>query len=99
MPPRPAEHYRGILKRELPALGERYSVTSLGLFGSFVRDENGPESDLDVLVTFSTPPGLLRFVELENHLTDLLGVKVDLVMRDALKPAVGRRVLAELVPV
>ena len=50
-------------------------------------------------MTFAVTPGLFRFVELENHLTDLLGVKVDLVMRDALKPAIGQRVLAEMMPV
>jgi len=74
-------------------------VRSLGVFGSYVRHEQRPNSDLDLLVTFSETPGLLRFIALENELTDVLGVKVDLVMRDALKPAIGTSVLAELVPV
>jgi predicted nucleotidyltransferase len=99
MPTLDAEQYRAILHRELPALAARYGVASLGLFGSFVRRENGPDSDLDVLVSFVDPPGLFGFVELENHLSDLLSVKVDLVMRDALKPHLGQRVLAEVVPV
>jgi uncharacterized protein len=51
------------------------------------------------LVTFAEPPGLLTFLALENYLTDVLGVKVDLVMREALKPAIGEHVLRELVPV
>jgi hypothetical protein len=91
--------FREILRRELPSLALRYHVASLGLFGSYVRHENRPDSDLDVLITFSEAPSLLRLIELENHLSDLLGVKVDLVMRDALKPHIGRRVLAEVVPV
>jgi predicted nucleotidyltransferase len=99
MADRDADHYRAILRRELPALARSYGVASLGLFGSFVRCQNRPDSDLDVLVSFITPPGLLRFVELENHLSDLLGQKVDLVMRDSLKPRIGQRVLAEVVPV
>ena len=64
-----------------------------------MRREQRPDSDLDLLVAFDEPPGLLKFIELENHLTDLLGVKVDLVMQDALKPAIGKRVLAEVVQV
>lgn len=90
---------RDILRRQLPSLAHRYHVASLGLFGSYVRHENRPDSDLDVLVTFSQAPTLLRLIELENHLGDLLGVKVDLVMREALKPQIGRKVLAEVVPV
>jgi predicted nucleotidyltransferase len=92
-------HLRNILRQHLPSLARHYHVASLGLFGSYVRHENRPDSDLDVLVTFSEAPGLLRLIELENHLSDLLGVKVDLVMRDALKPQIGRQVLAEVVPV
>ena len=96
---RDVEHLRDMLRQELPTLTHRYHVASLGLFGSYVRQENRPDSDLDVLVTFSETPSLLRLIELEDHLSDILGVKVDLVMRDALKPEIGRRVLAEVVPV
>ena len=85
--------------QHLPALAERYGVESLGLFGSFVRQENRPDSDLDVLVGFTAVPSLFRFIELENHLSDLLGVKVDLVMRRALKDDVGRDILRELVAI
>jgi predicted nucleotidyltransferase len=93
------ERFRTILRKELPTLAARFGVASLGLFGSFVRRENRPGSDLDVLVSFVDPPGLFGFVELENHLSDLLGVKVDLVMREAMKPHLGQRVLAEIVAV
>ncbi len=61
------------LRRHLPALRERYRVDTLGLFGSYVRHEQRPASDLDVLVTFTETPGLLTFIELENELSDLLG--------------------------
>src|SRR3954454_15561004 len=90
---------REVLHQQLPALARQYHVTSLGLFGSYVRNENRPDSDLDVLVTFSVAPSLLRLIELENHLSALLGVKVDLVMREGLNPQIGRQILAEVVPV
>jgi uncharacterized protein len=88
-----------ILLRLLPTLAQQYHVQSLGVFGSYVRHAQRPNSDLDVLVTFKEPPGLLTFLALENYLTDVLGVKVDLVMREALKPAIGEHVLQELVSV
>jgi hypothetical protein len=88
-----------ILHRQLPVLEERYRVRSLGMFGSYVRHEQRAESDLDLLVTYDELPSLLKFIELENYLTDVLGVKVDLVMADALKPKIGERILAEVVPV
>jgi predicted nucleotidyltransferase len=74
-------------------------VASIALFGSYVRHEERPGSDLDVLVAFDQAPGLLEFVELENYLSDALGVKVDLVMQESLKPRIGKRILSEAVPV
>lgn len=92
-------HYQRRLREEMPALAARYQVASLGLFGSYLHGTQRPDSDLDVLVSFRETPTLLRLVELENHLSDLLGVKVDLVLREALKPRIGARVLQEVVPV
>jgi len=68
----------------------------LGIFGSYVRDEDKPGSDLDLLVEFQEPPTLFEFIRLENELSTLLGVNVDLVMKSALKPAIGRRILEEV---
>ena len=87
------------LKQQLPFLAEMYHVESLGIFGSYVRNEQGPDSDLDILVTFSETPGLLKFIELEHYLSDKLGVKTDLVMQDSLKPRIGERILKEVVSV
>ena len=90
---------RDILHRQLPLIEERYGVASLGLFGSYVRNQAGPQSDLDLLVRFHRTPGLIQYVELENYLSDLLGIHVDLVMPEALKPTIGQRVLAEVEPI
>lgn len=92
-------HFQELLRRQLPLLADRYSVKTLELFGSYVREEQVEGSDLDILVEFQETPGLLKFIELENYLSDLLSVKVDLVMKDALKPRIGRRILKEAMPV
>lgn len=93
------DHHLATLRDHLPEITKQFQIRSLGIFGSYVRHEQGPESDLDILVSFAKPPGLLTFLALENHLTDLLGIKVDLVMRDALKPTIGQRILSEVVPI
>ncbi len=83
------------LREELPKLQSQYHVTSLEVFGSFVRNEQKANSDLDVLVSFSKAPSLFKFIELEDYLSEILGVKVDLVMRSSLKPNIGKKILAE----
>jgi uncharacterized protein len=87
-----------ILRQKLPLLKERYQVESLGVFGSFVRNDQRAGSDLDLLVSFRNPPSLLQFIELENYLSDLLGIRVDLVMKDNLKRRIGKRILQEVMP-
>ncbi len=94
--PRDIDEIRHILQQTLPLLRRRYGVESLGLFGSYLHGEAGQKSDLDLLVHFHRTPGLFRFVELENYLGDLLDLRVDLVMAEALKPYIGQRVLAEV---
>ena len=88
-----------VLRKQRPDLVERYKVRTLGVFGSYIHNRQRFGSDLDVLVEFDDPPGLLKLIELENHLSDLLGVTVDLVTRDGLKPRIGRRVLSEVVSI
>jgi hypothetical protein len=87
------------LRGYLPELCERYGVSTLGVFGSYVRGEQRAGSDLDLLVEFERVPTLLEFVDLQYHLSDLLGIKVDLVMEKTLKPTIGRHILEEVVPV
>lgn len=93
---RDIETYRMKLHEMLPELQEDYNVSYIGLFGSYVRGEETHKSDLDVLVEFSKTPTIFRFVNLENYLSDSLGVKVDLVMKDALKPTIGKYILNEV---
>jgi len=76
---------------------EKYGVKEIGVFGSYLREEQKETSDIDILVEFKRPVGMLMFVNLKNYLSDLLGVNVDLVMKKALKPRIGRRILSEVV--
>ena len=96
---RSIETFLTVLRQQKTLLAERYGVESLEVFGSYVRGEQKSSSDLDVLVTFREEPSLLSFIKIENDLSDALGVKVDLVMKNALKPAISKNVLREAVSV
>ncbi len=87
------------LRKLLPTITQKYDVDSIELFGSFVRNQQDKNSDLDVLVTFSKVPSLLKFIELKNYLSDELKVNVDLVMKDSLKPRIGKNILSEAISV
>ncbi len=82
-----------------PQLRERFKVKTIGVFGSYVHGEQTTKSDVDVLVEFEEPIGLFEFMDLEFFLSDVLGVKVDLVSKKALKPHIGERILEEVVMV
>ena len=86
-----------ILRAMKPELEAHYNVKTIGIFGSVVRAKTRPQSDIDVLVEFEPPIGMFKFLELEDLLSERLGSKVDLVSRKALKPEIGRTVLAEAV--
>lgn len=85
------------LKKYKPLLVEEFGVKEIGIFGSYVRGEQKKKSDLDILVEFDRPISLLNFISLENRLSKYLGVKVDLVMKDSLKPRIGSHILKEVV--
>jgi len=85
------------LKELKPTLRDKYKVETIGLFGSYIRGQQKRESDLDVLVEFSEPIGLLTFIELEDFLSGKLEAKVDLVMRSALKPRIKDRIVKEAI--
>jgi len=74
-------------------------VRGLSLFGSYLRGEQRKGSGLDVLVEFDRVPSLFEFIRLERYLSELLKIKVDLVIKSALKPAIGRHILKEAQPV
>ena len=88
---------RGQLEALKPALREKFGVETIGVFGSYSRGEQTKKSDVDVLVMFSEEVhiGFFRFLDLEEFLSKKLGVKVDLVTENALKPMLKDRILNE----
>ena len=93
------DEIKATIRKHRAELHEKYSVVEIGVFGSYVRGEQSEDSDLDVLVEFGKPVGFFKFLDLEEYLEKLLGLKVDLVTRKALKPTIGRYILDELVSV
>lgn len=87
------------LRELLPLIRPKYDVSSIEIFGSYVRNEQNVDSDLDLLVSYSKVPTLLKFVELKNYLSDKLNLDVDLVMKDSLKPRIGQNILNESISV
>lgn len=86
-----------IMNKHRTFLRNNYSVKNIGVFGSVSRGEEGIKSDVDMLVEFSESPGMFKFIELEEYLTKLLSRKVDLVTRKALKPAISKEIVHEVV--
>ena len=91
------EDIRKTLKNHKESLKDEYGLTEIGLFGSYVRGTQKESSDIDILVGFRRAVGLIAFVHLKNRLTELLGIRVDLVMKKALKPKIGKSILDEVV--
>ncbi len=86
-----------VLRNTKTDLQKQYGVTDIGIFGSLVRREATSTSDIDILVQFEKPVSFFGFLRLENYLKQLLGTEVDLVEKDALKPAIGKHILREVV--
>ena len=87
------------LRELLPYIIQKYQVNSIEVFGSYVRNQQNSNSDLDLLITYSKIPGLIKFLELKNYLSDKLEINVDLVMKDSLKPRISPYILSESISV
>jgi len=75
-----------LLAQHKPELIRRFGITDLALFGSTVRNEARPDSDIDVLVSFDGPATSKRYFGVQFYLEDLLGCTIDLVTDKALRP-------------
>lgn len=85
------------IKSAEPFLKEKFRVKKIGIFGSYSRGEQRKSSDVDILVEFYEDPSLFKFMDLEDCLKKLLKIKVDLVMKDSLKPYIGKHILDEVI--
>lgn len=91
------EEIKNIIRKEKTRLIEKHKIKEIGIFGSYVRGEQNPDSDIDILIGFEEFPGLIEFVGIENKLSEYLGIKVDLATKSGLKPEIGRYILREAV--
>ncbi|MGA2298488.1 MAG: nucleotidyltransferase family protein [FCB group bacterium] len=87
------------IRKEKKYLSEKYFITEIGLFGSYVRGEQKKKSDVDILIDYDHSKGLSLFdiVDLTDHLTTLFGVKTDVALKNSLKTAIGYYILKEVV--
>ena len=91
------QEIESIIRDEKPILRYRFKVKEIGIFGSFVRGEQKDTSDLDLLIDFEEPPGLIRYVGLQNYLSDKIGERVDLITKSGLKPRISGHILKEVI--
>ena len=85
------------LAKEKPNFFKSHKAKEIGLFGSYARNEQHDDSDVDILIDFDEYPSLLEFMMMEDELSLLVGHPVDLVMKRSLKPHMGRQILKEVV--
>ncbi len=84
--------------RELkPILESDYNITEIGLFGSYVRNEQKAESDIDILVNYKPDTSLFTLGGLQYFLSEIFNKKVDIVMKNSLKKRTGKHILSEVV--
>lgn len=76
-------------------LRTKYNLDDIGIFGSYARGEENSKSDLDLLVNFSAPIGLLQLINMENYLSELLGVKADIVIKSDIREELREQILNE----
>jgi len=85
------------LNKNKKLLTQKYKVKDIGIFGSYAKGNPSIKSDIDILVEFSSTPDFFEFIELEDFLKSLIGIKVDLVTKKALKPLIKDEILKEIV--
>ena len=96
---RKLEEIKNGIRKCMPILKDKYKVKTIGVFGSYIRGEQGGDGDIDILVELYETIDLFTFIELENFLSETIGMKVDLVMKDTLKPRIRDSILKEAVRV
>lgn len=91
------EEVKTILVNHKTDVSQKYKVSEIGIFGSFVRGEQKKRSDIDILVDFYEIPDLFKFIELERYLQKLLRKKVDLIDKQGIKPQLKDIILKEVI--
>jgi len=86
-----------IIKKHKTELEQNFYVSKIGIFGSYIYNQQTSDSDVDILIEFKKTPGMFSFIRLENYLSGLLKVKVDLTTKEALKKHIGKKILSEVI--
>jgi len=94
---KPLEEIKELLTKHKEKIKEKYKVKEIGVFGSYLKGEQKEKSDLDILVDFEEPVSLLGLVKVENYLSELLGIKVDLVPKKDVRPELKEIILNEAI--
>jgi predicted nucleotidyltransferase len=94
---RTLEDLKNTLHTHKKELYNKYGVTQIGIFGSYIKNIQDESSDLDILVEFKQAIDLFTFVNLKNYLSDMLNINVDLVMKKALKSKISQRILEDTI--
>jgi predicted nucleotidyltransferase len=88
---------KSILEIHKPIIKEKFRIKEIGIFGSFVRNEETIKSDIDILVDFERDGKTFdNYMNLKYFLEDLLGLEVDLIMKGALKEELKDIILSEI---
>ena len=85
------------LKAEKANLYNKFKIKSIGVFGSYIRNEETSESDIDILVEFTETPGMKEFFQAEDYLEKLLNRKIDMVREKAIRKELKEDILSEVV--
>lgn len=85
------------LKALKPMLEKEYFVVEIGVFGSYARQEETPESDIDILIQFREGMDLFKLAQLIQRLEETFGKKVDIANKKMLRPRIGKRILSEVI--
>jgi uncharacterized protein len=87
-----------IITRDRKVLSERFHITEIGLFGSYLRNEQDKNSDVDVLIDYDRKKkfSLYDLIDLKEYLTKKIGINVDVALKRTLKPVIGYYILKEV---
>jgi hypothetical protein len=93
------EEIKKIITKHKDEINRKYGVKEIGIFGSYVKGEQKETSDVDILVDFEKPVSLLQIVSLENYLSDIVGIKVDILLKKNIRAELKEFILKETVSV
>ena len=91
------EDIEKIIEREKENLLRGYKIKNIGIFGSYAKNSAKEKSDIDLIVEFEEPVSLLGVIKAENYLTELLGIRVDLVPKEDIRKELKETILKEVI--